>query len=209
MEIFRLEAGPYKTNCYTVVHEHQATVIDPAMFVADHILAASKEHQFSVDKIVLTHGHIDHIRDAGTLAAHWDVPVFIHPDDAFMLEDLSAWPEQTKLLFDVSAMTPIRDLQFLQESISIGGDLFQVLHAPGHSPGSVILVGQEITFAGDVVFKGAIGRTDLPFSDPQAMNATLREVVMSIPDEHTVLPGHGPEFLMKLEKNTNPFLVGL
>lgn len=176
-----------------------------------------------LDAVFLTHGHFDHTRCAGDLAREFDIPVYIHAADELWLGDMSALPQQMQALFDVANMVPIADLRTIgsaeartadnvrdePSTIELLGREFFVLHAPGHSPGCVMLGSDNILFSGDVLFRGAVGRTDLPFSDPQAMNTSLREVVLNLPDDLHVLPGHGPTTTMKHEKSTNPFLAQL
>lgn len=209
MEIMGFAAGPYQTNCYLVVEGKHVTVVDPGMHTAEAINGYLVENDLELDQIILTHGHIDHTRDAGTLAARHHVPVFIHQSDAFMLKDGAGVSAESQLLFDAFNMTPIGDLRFYGDGdcVTMAGQEFEIRHAPGHSPGSVLLVGQEYCFVGDVVFKGSIGRTDLPQSSPSDMNATLTNVVLELDDTLMLLPGHGPTTSMRAERTTNPYLL--
>lgn len=209
MEIMGFAAGPYQTNCYLAVEGGHVTVVDPGMHTADAINGYLEENDLELDQVILTHGHIDHTRDAGTLAARHGVPVFIHEADAFMLDDGAGVSPQSQVLFDAKNMTPIKDLRFFGDgdTVTIAGQDFEIQHAPGHSPGSVLLVAAEYCFAGDVVFKGSIGRTDLPQSSPSEMDQTLKNVVLALDDKLMLLPGHGPTTTMRAERTTNPFLL--
>ena len=215
MEISGFAAGPYQTNCYIVSDNGHAFVVDPGMHSFDRVLAATQSLQLGA--VFLTHGHFDHTRCAGDLAAKFDIPVYIHAADEFWLGDTSGLPQRMQALFDVANMVPIADLRTLGTvgkrnepgTLELLGREFSTFHAPGHSPGCLMLQADNVVFAGDVLFRGAIGRTDLPFSDPRAMDASLREVVLNLPDDLQVLPGHGPTSTMRYEKATNPFLTQL
>lgn len=208
MKIYGFAAGPYRTNTYIVANGERAFVVDPGMHAMDKVLEQVAEQGVELEAIVLTHGHIDHTREAGDLAARLNLPVYIHPADAFMLVDGSGVSSQSQVLFDAASMTPIADLRELDPSqlLELIGLEFTVLHAPGHSPGSTLIVGKEFALVGDVVFRGSIGRTDLEHSDPKAMKATLFGLVRSLDDSLTLLPGHGPTTSMRVERQTNPFL---
>ncbi|MCF4006539.1 MBL fold metallo-hydrolase [Corynebacterium uropygiale] len=212
MELLSFSAGPYATNCYVVVNEEEGCVgvVDPGLHAAPQIEALLKEKNLRLSDIVLTHGHIDHTRDAGQLAAAHGLPVSLHEADHPMLSDphggVSAEAAQ---LFDTAHMTPIEDLRALGETVELAGLPLEVIHAPGHSPGCVMLRSGTVCFSGDVLFRGSIGRTDLPGSDPDAMMRSLREKVLPLADDVTILPGHGAPSTMAQERRSNPFLLQL
>ncbi|AIT61199.1 MBL fold metallo-hydrolase [Corynebacterium doosanense] len=203
MQLSGFAAGPYKTNTYVISDGDSCVVVDPGMHSYDRVMSLG----LRVDTVLLTHGHIDHTRDAGAFG----VPVYIHPDDEFMLAAGAGVSEQSRALFDAENMERIDDLRPLTDGseLSFFGESFVVRHTPGHSPGSCLLVHSEFVFAGDVLFRGSIGRTDLPGSDPAAMDASLRGPVWSLPDALAVLPGHGPTTTMATERASNPFLTAL
>lgn len=213
MEIMGFAAGPYQTNCYIWSHEGVCVIVDPGMHAHDRVVDAVTEHGLEVESIMLTHGHIDHTRDAGSLAKQFQVPVYIHPSDEFMLADGAGVSEATQLLFDAANMEPITHLRHFGhgEPVSLAGVSFSVRHAPGHSPGSVLLVSDEanVCFAGDVLFKGSIGRTDLPQSSHADMLVSLKEQVLTLQDSLNVLPGHGDVTTIRAERTANPFLQQL
>ncbi|PFG28620.1 putative Zn-dependent hydrolase [Corynebacterium renale] len=211
MQILGFPAGPFKTNCYLVQRDGLVSIIDPGMHAAGRIRQTVQDNGWSVDKIVLTHGHIDHTRDAAELAKEFDVDVYCHPDDAFMLLRGEGVSDQTALLFDAQSMDPITAPESLldDQTLTLAGAEFTVKHCPGHSPGCVILVGEDVVFSGDVLFRGAIGRVDLPHSDPEAMRKSLAGPVWALADKLAVLPGHGQTSTMEYERETNPFLQHL
>lgn len=207
MKIAGFAAGPFQTNCYVVVNEAtgEAIVVDPGMGTYDRATALLEQEGAELKAVVLTHGHIDHTRDA----AAFGVETFIHPADAFMLERGDGVSEQTRMLFDANGMTQIDHLTDMPEVLEVAGFRFSTAHAPGHSPGSVMLTAADegVVFSGDVLFRGSVGRTDLEHSDPARMRETLRGPVWELDDALNVLPGHGPATTMAHERATNPFLL--
>ncbi|WP_293831290.1 MBL fold metallo-hydrolase [uncultured Corynebacterium sp.] len=204
MRIAGFAAGPFQTNCYVVSNGNRAFVIDPGMGAHEAVSQLVQEQGLTVEAVVLTHGHIDHIRDA----AAFGVETFIHPADAFMLLRGEGVSEQARQLYDASAMPPIDNPTHIEDgqTLTVAGVELRVVHAPGHSPGCVMLVADEVVFSGDVLFRGSIGRTDLPDSDPEQMRESLRGPVWELDDELQVLPGHGPATTVAQERATNPYL---
>ena len=220
MKLSGFAAGPFQTNCYVLLSEEsrEAVVIDPGMGAYEPVTEFLTREQATLTAVVCTHGHLDHTRDA----ARFDVPVYIHPDDEFMLDGGLGLPESTRQLFDAAFMQTPREVRSLLDahSLTLADTTFTVRHAPGHSPGSVLLVEDvaeakteaagetgPLVFSGDVLFRGAIGRTDFEHSDPAAMRASLRGPVWDLDDACVVLPGHGPTTVMGQERATNPFLL--
>ena len=204
MRIAGFAAGPFQTNCYVVSNGDRAFVIDPGLGAHEAVGQLVQEQGLTVEAVVLTHGHIDHIRDA----AAFGVETFIHPADAFMLLRGEGVSEQARQLYDASAMPPIDNPTHIEDgqTLTVAGVELRVVHAPGHSPGCVMLVADEVVFSGDVLFRGSIGRTDLPDSDPEQMRESLRGPVWELGDELQVLPGHGPATTVAQERATNPYL---
>ncbi len=210
MEIYGFAAGPYSANTYLISHEGDAFVVDPGMHSKERVDALCAEYGWNLVAVVATHGHVDHVREAGDIAAERKIPVYIHPADEPFLDRAKGMSEQSRRLFDAENMLPIADLRYLDgDSLELIGHTFALHHAPGHSPGCVIIVGEEFALTGDVIFKGSIGRTDLQGSDPQAMRATLAGPVWGLDDALTLLPGHGATTTMRAERATNPFLAQL
>ncbi|MCG7288981.1 MULTISPECIES: MBL fold metallo-hydrolase [unclassified Corynebacterium] len=204
MRIAGFAAGPFQTNCYVVANGDRAFVIDPGLGAHEAVSQIVQEQGLTVEAVVLTHGHIDHIRDA----AAFGVETFVHPADAFMLLRGEGVSEQARQLYDASAMPPIDNPTPLEDgqTLQVAGVEMRVVHAPGHSPGCVMLVADDVVFSGDVLFRGSIGRTDLPDSDPEQMRQSLRGPVWDLADELQVLPGHGPATTVAQERATNPYL---
>ena len=204
MRIAGFAAGPFQTDCYVVANGDRAFVIDPGLGAYEAVSQLVQEQGLTVEAVVLTHGHIDHIRDA----AAFGVETFIHPADAFMLLRGEGVSEEARQLYDASAMPPIDNPTPLEDgqTLTVAGVDLRIVHAPGHSPGCVMLVADEVVFSGDVLFRGSIGRTDLPDSDPAQMQESLRGPVWDLDDELQVLPGHGPATTVAQERATNPYL---
>lgn len=217
MEIYGFGAGPYQTNTYVIAADaaeesgkKRAFVVDPGMHAAARVKDIAAEQNLEFEAIVLTHGHVDHTREAGDLAQELGIPVYIHSEDAFFLDAAKGMSEQSRVLFAADQMLPIKDLRDLDgDTLELIGETFTLRHAPGHSPGCVMIIAEEFAITGDVLFKGSIGRTDLFGSDPQKMQESLRGPVWELDDKLTLLPGHGPTTTMRAERATNPFLVNL
>lgn len=216
MQIAGFAGGPFQANTYIVVGEAAeggrppAFVVDPGKDTHAKVLEVLEEAGAELECVVLTHGHIDHTRDC----AEFGVPVYIHPDDEIMLNPAYGAPGQFGQLFDVDSMQMPTDLRHLNTeedgaTMSFAGIDFRLLHAPGHSPGCTLIICDEGNFAftGDVLFAGSIGRTDLPLSDPAAMNRSLTGPVWDLDDLLNLLPGHGPATTMEKERASNPYLL--
>ena len=207
-ELFGFVAGPLETNCYVLIDRAgatdgpaPATIIDPGYGAADALATLSEERNFFVQKIVLTHGHIDHIRDAGELG----VPVEVHPfDEQLLTQSLKGSPFAD--LFDVDNMKKPEKITHIGDTVDMGGTTWEVHHMPGHSPGSVMFRVGGLIIGGDVLFRGGVGRTDLPYSSPEDMMLSLKRLTSEFDDEDVVLPGHGTQTTIGQEKATNSFL---
>jgi len=160
---------------------------------------------------IITHGHLDHTFSIVPIANGYDIPTYIHSEDRGLL----LHPERAhgaEFLATLSAMefsepSDVRELRHGAE-VEILGMKFQAIHAPGHTRGSLMFnVNQEVLISGDVLFAGAIGRTDLPSGSAEAMQETLVNKVLTLSDDLRVLPGHGPDTYIGHEKKTNPYLI--
>lgn len=222
MEIFGFPAGPLETNCYIATgfsgegegDTRSCVIIDPGMGAAKWILQTLEAKDLKPEAILLTHGHIDHTRDVTIVQKEYELPIYVNSHDRFMLDNpLIGAGLSLGAMFQVSEMEIPTDLHDLEDGdeVKFGGLAFQVIHAPGHSPGCVMLRttdgGDEVVFSGDVLFAGSIGRTDLPGSNPEDMMRSLRERVLPLDDELTILPGHGPTSTIGQERRSNPFLA--
>ena len=209
MQIAGFTAGPFGTNTYVVTasgENPEAFVVDPGKDSRDQVQKLIDDAGARLAAVVLTHGHIDHTRDC----ADFGVPVYIHPDDEVMLDPKWGAPGDFGRIFEVDSMKQPDELRHLKagETMTFAGMDFRVVHAPGHSPGSSLLIAadEDVVFAGDVLFAGSIGRTDLPLGDPAAMDRTLAGPVWELDDALTVLPGHGPATTVAQERAANPYL---
>jgi hydroxyacylglutathione hydrolase len=199
--------NPYGTNCWILAAEgsQETIVVDPG-FEPSTVRAMLDAAGKRAAAVLLTHAHADHAGEAGNFAEA-DVPVYIHPGDALAYSDPAAWGRA-----DAPALADVADLRTMDdgEVLKLAGLAIEVLHTPGHTPGHCCFRVDEdvLVFSGDLVFAGAIGRSDFPESDPAKMRASLRRF-LTLPDDLRTLPGHGPETTVGLERATNPFLAGI
>jgi hydroxyacylglutathione hydrolase len=200
---------PFMQNC-TLLWDEQSmsgAVVDPGGDVA-RIEAGIKKAGMSVEKIILTHGHIDHAGGALELKEKLGgIPIEgPHQADRFLLENL----EQQGAQFGIGGVRNVTPDRWLEEgdTVSIAGQTFSVLHCPGHSPGSVVLVyePQRFILMGDVLFKGSIGRTDFPYGDHDALIGAIKTKLLPLGDDYSFICGHGPMSTIGEERRSNPFL---
>ena len=161
--------------------------------------------KFEIKYILITHAHLDHVKELGTLKNEIDVPVLMHRDDQFLLDGL---PMQASA-FGMSVSSIPKIDQYIKEgdTVEFGKKKFEVLHTPGHSPGNVSFITQEVAFVGDVLFSGSIGRTDLPGGDFDILIQSIKTKLFPLGDDTVIYSGHGPATTIKKEKQTNPFLI--
>lgn len=213
LTIVVLPTGPLDTNCLVIHDGSRATVVDPGMGAAPLVRATVQELGLTVEQIVLTHGHIDHVRDLPELQQEYVVPTYMHHADL---------PWITREMLD--AMGPLGEMHDTAhmevpatpepvaegDVLTLAGVEFTAFHMPGHSPGCVMFRGADGTvLGGDVLFNGGIGRTDLPLSDPHAMLASLQRIPEIFTGTDTVYPGHGPATTIARELQSNGFLQGI
>jgi hydroxyacylglutathione hydrolase len=199
--------GPLRCNCTILGDEvtHEAIVVDPGDNIPE-ILSRLQKHGLTLRQIVVTHAHIDHVGGAAQLRRLTGAPVVMNQQDLGllgMMEMQAAWigvPTPEVAPPDVSA----------EDGLAIGLAALpaEVLHTPGHTPGSICLLfpAQHLLLAGDTLFAGSIGRTDLPGGNGQQILRSLRDRLLILPDLTRVLPGHGPETTIGEERQSNPFL---
>lgn len=200
--------GPFAMNAWLVACDRtgEAVLIDPGDEVP-RILALAGPHPFRITRIILTHGHLDHVTGAGEAAAVTGAPVHIHVADQFLLDAL-LW--QTSL-FGLPPPPPppaIAHHHVHGERFRVGEHEATLLHVPGHSPGScaVHLPADGHLFSADTLFAGGIGRVDLPGGDAEAIVRSIREVLFTLEDDVIVHPGHGPDTTIGVERRENPFV---
>jgi hydroxyacylglutathione hydrolase len=190
--------GMLSTNCYVASSQEtkEAIIIDPGLDLSseaspilDYIIAKKLNAQF----IVNTHGHDDHIKGNAFFQQKFNVPICIHILDEHFIEDLEQGNFPPNLLFKDGSL------------IKVGNEALKVLHTPGHTPGSICLVGEKLVFTGDTLFAGGIGRTDFPGGSMSEMRTSLKKL-MDLPLNLLVYPGHGETSIIVEEKKSNPFL---
>jgi hydroxyacylglutathione hydrolase len=199
---------PFQQNC-TILWDDaskQAAVVDPGGDV-DRILAAIEQAGVTVERIWLTHGHLDHAGGADELRERLNAVPIEGPDqrDEFLLQGLE---EQGRAYgFAMRNAAPDRWLRE-GDSVALGEHCFELLHCPGHTPGHVVFVNQAARFAlvGDVLFQGSIGRTDFPYGDHAALIRAITGKLLPLGDDVTFLCGHGPGSTIGAERRNNPFL---
>ena len=202
-----IPVGPLQCNCSIIGDEQtrEAMVIDPGDNI-EHVLEIVRKHGLTVKQIVVTHAHIDHVGGAMKLKRATGAPILLNENDYALLKMLpiqATWigvatPES------VTIDQPVRDA----DVVRAGSLAANVIHTPGHTQGSVCLYfpADKMLIAGDTLFAGSIGRTDLPGGDFDTIIASLHQRVLALPDETVVVPGHGPRTTIGNERESNPFL---
>ncbi len=205
MIIRKLEVGPIMANCFILGCENtkEAVVIDPGDD-ADRILMALAKEELTVKYLINTHGHFDHVGANKRMKETTAAPIAIHPGDAPMLTELS----RSAAMFGLSAENSPEADQLLKDGdeIVFGDITLKVIHTPGHSPGGVCLYTPGHLFAGDTLFAGSIGRTDLPGGDYDTLISSIKTKLLGLDEDTVVYTGHGPETSIGNEKRMNPFL---
>ena len=205
-EIFPV--GPLQCNCSIIGDEttREALVIDPGDDI-DEVLALLAKHNLKAKQIVITHAHIDHVGGAMKLRAATGAPILLNQNDYDLLKMLdvqAAWigmADPGKVEIDASVTTG--------ETVAAGQHKAEILHTPGHTEGSICLYFpvEKKLIAGDTLFAGSIGRTDLPGGSMQKILRSLHDTVLALPDDTVVVPGHGPLTTIAIERQSNPFLT--
>lgn len=202
MKVKRLAVGSLDTNCYIASSGKKCVIVDPGAD-APSVLAEVARAGLEVQAILLTHGHFDHFLGAGEVQEATGAPVYINLEDMAWLNE-PGWMKQ----FLPEDSAPLKDIRSLDEGqeVAVGDEALRAIHTPGHSPGSSCFYAPGVLFAGDLVFKRGVGRTDLPGGDPDALRASLKRAI-ELPGETLIYPGHGPVTTVADEKARNPFLA--
>jgi len=200
---------PFEQNCTLIWDEatKRGAVVDPGGDV-ERIEAAIAQVDLTVEKIVLTHGHLDHVGGAVELRDKLGVKIEgPHIADKFLMDGV----EEQAARYGLSGMRNATSDRWMEEgeTLTIGGHDFEIFHCPGHSPGSLVYVNRPNRFAlvGDVIFRGSIGRTDFPYGDHDALINAIKTKLFPLGDEIAFICGHGPMGQLGMERQSNPFLV--
>lgn len=195
LKVDTLTLGLYCTNCYIVSQEgsSRCCIIDPG-YEPETILDYLEKNQLTPEAILLTHGHFDHVGAVRTLAAEYQqAPVYLCNEDLLMPPQMTSGPLYYTNTYKDGSKLNLADISW------------QVLHTPGHTPGSVCLIAEDCMFSGDTLFQGSCGRTDLPCGDSSQLASSLHRL-SRIQKDYRVFPGHGDSTTLAEEKQYNPFL---
>ena len=205
MRVERFPVGPLDNNLYllTVTGSRDAIVVDPSL-ESEHVLDAIGSRGLTVKKILLTHAHIDHIVMVKAFHDATGALIWLHEGDRFLYERAAA--QALSMGMTWPGTIPIAHWIQDGEEVGIPGLEVRAIHTPGHSPGSVTFVTSEGLIGGDVLFRGSVGRTDLPGGDWDTLARTIRDTIFRYPEDTNVYPGHGPPTTVGHEKATNPFV---
>jgi hydroxyacylglutathione hydrolase len=206
--VLRRTVGAFRENTYLVVDDEtgDAVVIDPGD-EGDEIIAMIDASGATPTAVWLTHAHLDHIGAVSAIRRRFGaIPVYLHPLDRAVYEAASFFADGYDLVFEQPEPA---DAELAHgDAMRVGNLVFDVIHAPGHSPGHVVFHGNGVLLGGDVLFAGSVGRTDLPLADPAQMQETLYKVAQLHRDT-VVYPGHGDSTTIGAELDSNPFLNGI
>ncbi len=207
MKVVQIANGVFVENCYLVIDEAagECAIVDPGE-EAGLILHKVEQAGARPVAIWITHAHVDHVLGVPRVRAATGAPVIVHPADRPLYDRVA----QQAAAFGLRAEPlPPPDQDWSHGAVTrVGALSFTARHTPGHSPGSVSLVGEGVVFGGDVLFQGSIGRTDLPGGDYQTLIDSIERELLVLPDSTIVYSGHGPQTTIGAERRTNPFLTG-
>lgn len=210
LKVYTVPVTPFMQNCRIIVCEETklAAIVDPGGDV-DKVVGKVTELGVKIEKIILTHGHLDHVGGTEPLAKHYQVNIIgPHKNEQFWFDGL---PNQCQM-FGFPMIESFHPDVWLEEgeTVHVGNQPLSVFTCPGHTPGHVVFYSQNsnLVLVGDVLFKGSIGRTDFPRGDAPTLIKSIEEKLFTLPDDTVVMSGHGPDTTIGHEKKTNPFLSG-
>ncbi len=202
---------PFQQNCTLMWDENtnKAAIVDPGGDISK-ISDALKQRGLTLEKVFVTHGHLDHCGGAKKLAEEFNVPIEgPHKDDAYLLEQLGS--EQSRM-WGLPAGEPFTPTRWLDQGdeVTVGNETLKVFHCPGHSPGHIIFfhAPSKVAISGDVLFAGSVGRTDLPKGSFTQLSKSIRENMYTLGDDVQFIPGHGPVSSIGYERKGNAFVKG-
>lgn len=211
IRVEKFMVNPLGENSYVLSDETgECIFIDPGFYFQeehDEIKAYIADKNLKPIKITNTHCHFDHIMGVEFIRREYKVPFHGHPDDAFLIERAATQAQTFGM--EMSSVSPLDHHIQEGDKVKFGNSELEIIHVPGHSPGHLVFYSAEDNFimAGDVLFYGSIGRTDLPGGDYDTLITGIKTKLFKLPDDTKVYSGHGPETTIGFEKNSNPFLT--
>ena len=208
MVITRIPVGPLMANCYLLADAPggRAVLLDPGD-EAELILDKLQGGSYSLAAIWLTHAHFDHVGALADITKHHQVPIYLHPKDRPLLE----MAQEAAAQWDIPISKPPTEVTDIHDgaTLKLGDIESRCLFTPGHAPGHIAFYfpGEGCVFAGDALFRGSIGRTDIPFGDSRQLLESIHQKLLTLPEDTVIYPGHGPETTIGNEAATNPFLT--
>ena len=206
LKILQVPVGPLEMNATLVMDEESRETIffDPGDEI-EKILNLAHLEEMNITRLIATHCHIDHIAGSNEATEKLQLKLEISPIGVPMLGNVG--PIAASFGYQISE---IKYGSFLNEgdNVTIGNTTFDILHCPGHSPDSLCFYTKGVMIGGDVIFKGSVGRTDLPGGNPNELMKSIRQKILPLPDNTIIYPGHGPKTILKDEKKNNPFITG-
>ncbi len=209
--IEKFVVNPLAENSFVLSDETgEAVFIDPGFYFDEEhaeIKNYIESNHLTPVKIINTHCHFDHIMGVEFIRNQYNIPFWAHPDDEFWVEKATVQGEMYG--FTILPVSPANNLLNEKETVKFGNSELEIIHVPGHSPGHVVFYIKQDAFliAGDVLFYGSVGRTDLPGGDYDTLISNIKSKLFALPDNTKVYCGHGPETTLGFEKTTNPFLI--
>ncbi len=205
MDIICMATGPMANNCILLVDQQsqQAAVVDPGL--GSEQILKDFTHRASITMILLTHGHFDHVAELSKFKSCTNANIGIHRADEELM--LSAPEYASEFGFSVPP-SPTPDFYLdPEEPLYLGSSIVHIRHTPGHTPGSVALIASGTAIVGDTLFAGSVGRTDLPGGSYEELMRSIHDQLLTLPDETSIITGHGPSTSIGLERRTNPFIL--
>lgn len=201
--------GAFASNTYVLAARagSGAVVIDPGQDSTELIAERLAANGLTLEAVLLTHGHIDHLWCAQPVADAAGVAVYLHPADRYMMDDPGAALGRLGMgSFTIGVPSDVRDIAD-GDAFSFGGVHLTARHTPGHTPGHCVFLSDGILISGDLIFQGSVGRTDFPGGSMETLLESIRRVVLPLDDDVVILSGHGAETTVGVERRTNPFVV--
>jgi glyoxylase-like metal-dependent hydrolase (beta-lactamase superfamily II) len=204
IEYKKISVGALETNCYIIFNkEKSAIIVDPGG-EGEKISLFIEEKKLKPLMIINTHGHADHCGANKFLKEKYSIPILIHEDDTQILNSL-----ENKFIFPLVKGEPSPEPDsFLKDGdlIGLGEITLKIIHTPGHTPGSISILINGVLISGDLIFSGSVGRTDLPGGSWSKLLESIKNKILTLPEETIILPGHGPSTTVGEEKRNNPFI---